>query len=120
MFHMKRVKGNTILYIISNMTHEKMQEYNQLLVSQNVELTIVEYITEANSKLLQMDTEFMKKFMDFVESDDCCIPHELLHKYGVLTERYSTHNVKRMLDQYELVEEKDYEWVLCKDARNPK
>ena len=42
------------------MTHEKMQEYNQLLVSQNVELTIVEYITEANSKLFQMDLEFME------------------------------------------------------------
>ena len=81
------------------MTHEKMQEYNQLLVSQKVELTIVEYITEANWKLFHMDMEFMEEFMDLVGRDDCCIPHELLYKYDVLTERDSTYGVKRILEQ---------------------
>ena len=90
------------------MTHEKMQEYNQLLVSQKIELTLVEYITEANSKLLLVDMEFMEEFMDLVGRDDFCIPHELLYKYGALTERDS-HVIKRALEQYEFVEEKDYQ-----------
>jgi len=109
MFHMKRVKDNTILYIISDMTHEKMQEYNQLLGSQKVELTIVEYITEANSKLFQMDIDFVVELMDLVGKDDCCIPHELLYKYGVLTERDNSYDVKRVLEQYDFIEGKDYQ-----------
>ena len=85
-----------------------MQEYNQKLVDEKTELNIVDYINDFNSKFYQVDVSFMEEFIDLVSRyNEFCIPHDLLFKYGVLNEHNTSH-VKRLLDQYQFLEEKDY------------
>ena len=50
----------------------------------------------------------MQDFMELVGKDECCIPHEMLVKYKVLTLEKGTTDVKRLLDQYEFLEGTSY------------
>jgi len=101
------------------MTHEKMQEYNKYLIDRKIDAPIVDYISIVSTTVFNIDTAFMKDFMDLVTRDDCCVPHEYLFKYGVLSEHDSSH-VKRLLDQNEFIEEKDYTLQTAKDEGNLK
>ena len=101
------------------MTHEKMQEYNKDLIDRKIDTSIADYISVVSTTVFNIDTAFMKDFMDLVTRDDCCVPHEYLFKYGVLSEHDSSH-VKRLLDQHEFIEEKDYTLISPKDGGNPK
>ena len=97
-----------IYYIIKTM-QEKIQQFNEFLVKENIDLTIVEYIVELNDKFYDIDITFINEFMELINKDDFIIHHTMLDKYNVLNtiEKNSGH-IKRLLDQYDFEEEKDY------------
>ena len=51
----------------------------------------------------------MEKFMDLVDRDDLCIPHEYLFEYKVATESTTTSNILKMLKARGLIEGEDFE-----------
>lgn len=60
-----------------------MKEYNDTLIENKIELTIIEYIKDVNTKLCNIDISFIDDFMNLVDRDVCCIPHVMLYKYSV-------------------------------------
>ena len=89
------------------MTQQKIQEFNQMLVNEKIDITIVDYVKQINELVFQIDISFIDDFIDLVDNDDFKISHYLLNKYEVLKIR-DTFDIKRILDQYEFEEGKDY------------
>ena len=102
------------------MNNKKMeiQKYNEDLILSNTDINILEYVKKLNDKFYNIDISFIDDFIELVDKDDFCIPHELIYKYGVLSER-DAHDVKRLLEQYNFLENEHY-IVYREDAVNLK
>jgi hypothetical protein len=50
----------------------------------------------------------MKEMLEFVGKDEMCIPHTFLVKYGVLSDKNVSTNVKQLLERYEFIKDKDF------------
>ena len=88
--------------------HTSIEVYNEYLVNLQENVNIIEYVKTVNKIKYKIDIDFIDEFIELVNSDDFCIYHDMLFKYGVITENISTTNIKRVLDQYELKINIDY------------
>ena len=84
------------------MANQKIQEYNEKLVENNINIGIIEYVKNLNGHFYNINIDFIDDFIDMVDKDECCIPHDYLIKYGVLTNIDTSATVKRILEQYDL------------------
>jgi len=85
-----------------------VESFIQNLALTNPEINIIDFVKKLNEVTYNIDISFIEEFIDLVGRTDFCVPHTALFTYGILTERDSTHDVKRLLDRNEFVEEKDY------------
>ena len=85
----------------------QIKEVNESLVRENSEITILDYVKKINDMFYNIDFSFIDDFIEFVDKEDFIIHHYLLEKYGVITIK-DTFYVKRLLEQYEFEEDKDY------------
>ena len=83
-------------------------EYNDYLIKNNINLTLIEYIKDANKKFYEYDISFMEDFMELVNRDDFCISHEYLKKYKIITINCDNSNISKMLKSRGLDEGKDF------------
>ena len=88
--------------------HKKAIKYNDYLIENDIDHTLIEYLKDANDKFYNYDIKFMEEFMELVDRVDFCISHEYLFEYKVATESTTTANVLRLLESRGLKEEKDY------------
>ena len=102
-----------------NISEMDIKEFNDEIVKEGIEMTIIDYIKEINKRFYQIDIDFIDDFINMVGSSECCIPHDMLFKYGVLTD-HDSQDVKRLLNQYNFLEEKDYSIVSRNVAGNLK
>jgi hypothetical protein len=85
-----------------------IETYNNELIREQRNINIIEYVDEVNKLFHKIDTSFINEFIDLISRDECCIHHNLLEKYEVISLSSSTFDIKRILDQNELIIEKDY------------
>jgi phage anti-repressor protein len=87
-----------------------MQSLNSQLVLSDSRYDILDYVKEVNKiSTNPIDLDFMEELLKYVESDEPCIPHDLLVTYGVIKDNKDvSHLVKRLLEQFDLVECKDF------------
>ena len=88
-------------------TKMQIQTFNQKLVDENVEINIIDYVKLLNSESYHIDISFIDDFSILVDKDECCISHDMLYKYGVLSD-YDATRIKRMLEQYYLINGVDF------------
>ena len=89
-------------------TYTTIESYNEHLVNRQENINIIDYVKKVNEIKYNIDIKFIDEFIELVNSDDFCIHHDMLFKYGVISESDTTSNVKRTLDQYELKVNVDY------------
>ena len=85
-----------------------IEEYNQKLVNDRINIAIVDYVKAVNDMKYKIDISFIDELLELVNKDECCIHHNLLTKYGIVKLKNGSTNVKRLLDQYEFIEDDDY------------
>ena len=83
------------------------KEYNIYLVNNNIDINIINYVKKVNDFIYNIDISFIDNFLNLVEEDKICIPHEYLIKYGVITTEKSS-DIIRILNQFEPIENEDY------------
>ena len=81
-----------------------VESFIQNLVLGNPEINIIDFVKKLNEITDNIDISFIEELVDLVGRTDFCVPHTALFTYGILTERDSTHDVKRLLDRNEFVE----------------
>ena len=92
------------------MINTKMQirTFNQKLVDENVEITIIDYVKLLHHDIYHIDITFIDDLLLLIDNtDQFCIHHELLYKYGVLS-GYNTNDVKTLLCQHGFLENESY------------
>ena len=90
-------------------THKSIEAYNEYLVNRHESVNIIDYVKTVNEIKCKIDIKFIDEFIELVNSDDFCIHHDMLIKYGVITKNIlTTTKIKRMLDQYDLKFNIDY------------
>ena len=85
------------------------KEYNTYLVNNDIDINIINYVKEVNNFIYNIDISFIDNFLDLVEKDTICIPHEYLIKYGVITTKNDSYTIIRILNQFEPIENEDYQ-----------
>ena len=88
-------------------TQEMISQLNATLVNEQPDITVLDYVKLLNEKIFNIDISFVDDFIELVDKEDFIIHHQLLEKYGVITIK-DTFYVKRLLEQYEFEEGKDY------------
>jgi hypothetical protein len=86
----------------------QITDYNISLINNKTNITIIDYVKQINKLKFNIDISFIDEFIELVSKDECCIHHNMLQKYGILTLKGTTSDIKRMFDQYELEENLDY------------
>ena len=90
------------------MTYTTIEEYNYYLVDNQVNINIIDYVKEVNKLEFKIDISFIDEFIELVSKNECCIRHNMLQKYGVLSLKGTTNDIKKMLDQNNFLENKDF------------
>ena len=83
-------------------TKMQIQNLNQKIIDENVEINIVDYVKLLNYEVYHIDISFIDDFIGLVDKDECCIHHDMLIKYGVLSLTSGTADVKRIIDQQKI------------------
>ena len=86
----------------------QIQEFNQSLLNENIEITIIDYVKAINDEYFKIDISFIDDFIDMVDKDECCISHDLLVKYGVTNISSGTNDIKKIIERNEGREDHDY------------
>ena len=77
-------------------------DYNLSLVNNKTNISIIDYLKQINKHNFNIDISFIDEFIELVSKNECCIHHIMLEKYGILTLKKGTSDVKRLLEQYEM------------------
>ena len=85
-----------------NTVKMQIQNLNQKIIDENVEINIVDYVKLLNYDVYHIDISFLDDFINLVDKDECCVHHDMLYKYGVLTKRNSTHDILRIIENQKL------------------
>ena len=83
-------------------TKMQIQNLNQKIIDEKVEINIVDYVKLLNYEVYHIDISFIDDFINLVDKDECCVHHDMLYKYGVLTKRNSTHDTLRIIENQKL------------------
>ena len=86
----------------------EINKINNELIEQQRTINIIDYVKEINNIYYKIDIEFIDEFIELVNTDDCCIHHNMLKKYGISTLNGTTNDIKKILSQYDFVENTDY------------
>ena len=91
------------------MNYTTIEEYNNYLVENQININIIEYIKEVNKLKYNIDISFIDEFIELVSKDECCIHHNMLEKYGIITLKKGTTDINKLLEQNNFIENKDYQ-----------
>jgi hypothetical protein len=97
--------------------HESPIDYIKNLVDNQINVNIIEFVKELNKIKFKIDISFIDEFIQLVNKDECCIHHSILQKYGISKLKGGTSHVRDMLNQYNFVENKDYELTNVRELR---
>ena len=85
------------------------EKFNNKLIEEQRIINIIDYVKEINNLYYKIDIDFIDEFIELVSKNECCIHHNMLKKYGILTLNGTTNNIKKLLEQYDLEENKDFQ-----------
>ena len=83
-------------------------KFNNDLVESKRNINIIDYVKEINRLSYNIDIEFIDEFIQLVDKDECCIHHNLLQKYGIISLNKGSTDIKRILEQNNFIENEDF------------
>ena len=91
-----------------NSMQTQIEKFNENLVETCNDMNIIQYVKEINNQFYYLEIDFIDDFLDLCNKDGFIINHEMLYKYGVLSENTDSSHVIRLLNQYDLEDGIDY------------
>ena len=86
----------------------QIQEFNQNLAHNTIEINILDYTKYLNELFFNIDISFIDLFIELIDKDECVIPHEYLKICGITQLTSGSHDVKKILNNNNAIEEIDY------------
>ena len=94
----------------------QIKEFNEQLVENNIDIDIIDYVKNINEQFFKINISFIDDFIDLVDKDHCCIPHEFLKKYGVTQMTAGSSDVKKILNNNSSIDGIDHMILLSRTA----
>ena len=94
------------------------QEYINYLIENQININIIDFVKEINELEFKINISFIDEFIELVSKNECCIHHNMLEKYGILSLKNGTTNIKRLLKQNNFIENKEYQIRNVPDLRS--
>ena len=91
------------------MSYKTIPEYNIYLVNQQIQINIIDYVKEINKFKYNIEIDFIDEFIELVSKDECCIHHDMLQKYGILSLKKGTTDIKNLINQNNFIESEDHQ-----------
>ena len=85
----------------------QIKEFNEKLVQDKKDITIIDYVKELNEKYFNIDISFIDDFIDMVNKEGFNISHEMFYKYEILV-KTDSHDVLRILENNNFEDGVDY------------
>ena len=89
--------------------YNNVNEYINYLIENQINENIIEFVKEINKLKYNIDISFIDEFIKLVNKNECCIHHNMLQKYGILTLNKGTTDINRLLEQNNFIENEDYQ-----------
>uniref|UniRef100_A0A6C0H843 Helicase ATP-binding domain-containing protein n=1 Tax=viral metagenome TaxID=1070528 RepID=A0A6C0H843_9ZZZZ len=106
----QKLNNNNITFentnILTEQTTDKIKHFNNKLIENNNNISIIEYVKKINNLYYNIDNS--DDLINMIGKDECCIHHNMLKKYGISTLNGTTNYIKKLLSQYDFVENTDY------------
>jgi len=84
------------------------EDYINYLITNNITISLIDFVKELNSQCENIDISFIDELLDLVGKNEICIPHKYLIDYGIITTENRSNVIIRVIDQYEAIENVDY------------
>ena len=88
--------------------YTNVNKYISYLIDNQNNVNIINFVKEINKLKYNIDISFIDEFIELVSKDECCIEHNMLVKYNVISLKGTTNDVKRLLEQNNFIEKEDY------------
>ena len=89
-------------------SYKTPMDYINYLVDNQININIINFVKELNKIKFKIDISFIDEFIELVNKDECCIHHDMLVKYGVITLTAGSHHIKRIIDGHNFKTNEDY------------
>ena len=89
--------------------YTSISEYINYLIESQINVNIIDFVKEINKLEFKIDISFIDEFVELVSKNECCIHHKMLEKYGIISLKKGSTDIKRILEQNEFEENKDFE-----------
>ena len=89
--------------------YTSISEYINYLIENQINVNIIDFVKEINKLEFKIDISFINEFVELVSKNECCIHHNMLQKYGIISLKKGSTDIKRILEQNEFEENKDFE-----------
>jgi hypothetical protein len=80
-------------------SYSNVNEYINYLIDNQNNVNIINFVKEINKLKYNIDISFIDEFIELVSKDECCIEHNMLVKYNVISLNSTTGDIKKMLIQ---------------------
>ena len=92
----------------SSSDFDSIDDYNEYLISNDIDINVSDYVKEINSKFYNIDISFMDFFMSLVGNNDICIPHQKLIDYEVISKKNCSTRIKELIKEHDFKIKVDY------------
>jgi len=99
------------------MSYTTINEYNTYLVENQIQINIIDFVKEVNKIKYKIDISFIDEFIELVSKDNCCIHHNMLQKYEIISLNKGSSNIKRLLEQNEFIDKEDFDLLNVEEVR---
>ena len=87
---------------------KEIQKFNQTLVDENIEYTIIQCTKYINELFYHYDiNNFIDEMMSLIGVDGFPIHHDMLEKYEVLSLKSGSGHVKQLIEQNDFIDHVD-------------
>ena len=100
------VMGISISFFIEK---RNAKDYQEELKNQSLKRIIKNIEVDLIDLKYNIDISFIDEFIKLVNKNECCIHHNMLQKYGILTLNKGTTDINRLLEQNNFIENEDYQ-----------
>ena len=102
----------------TNQSTTNIQSYNEYLVTNKIQIHIIDYVKQINNKCFNIDISFIDEFIELVSKDECCIHHLLLKKYKVVKLNKGTTDINRLIKQYDFIQDEDFRLRIVAESKS--
>jgi hypothetical protein len=86
---------------------KSIEELNKYLISNNINITIIDYIKYVAINIYNINIQFMDTLLGLMVKNEICIEHKYLSDFGVVSNKNTTADINKLVKRNNFIENID-------------